>query len=64
MAICEECQGEMLEGSTCLPDPIMISGRPYEPIRWGEERTRGTGTRPKFSWTARWRSVVCTTPGA
>ncbi len=37
MAICAQCEGEMLEGKSCLPDPIIIGGRPYEPIRWGEE---------------------------
>ncbi|HEY3843171.1 MAG TPA: hypothetical protein VGL48_07955 [Acidimicrobiales bacterium] len=38
MAICPQCQGEMMEGISCLSDPISIGGRRYEPVRWGEEK--------------------------
>jgi hypothetical protein len=37
MAICSHCGGEMTEGISCLTDPVVIDGRPYAPIRWGQE---------------------------
>jgi len=37
MAICPHCRGEMTEGISCKPDPIVIHGESYEPVRWGEE---------------------------
>ncbi len=37
VAVCEVCGGEMTEEISCRPDPIIIGGRAYEPIRWGEE---------------------------
>jgi len=40
MAICKICGGEMKDGISCLSDPIVIGGIAYDPIRWGEERTR------------------------
>jgi hypothetical protein len=38
VAVCEVCGGEMMEEISCRSDPIIIEGRAYEPIRWGEER--------------------------
>jgi hypothetical protein len=38
MAICTHCGGEMTEGISCLTDPIVIGGKAYAPIRWGQER--------------------------
>jgi hypothetical protein len=38
MAVCPTCQGEMMEGISCLPDPIRIGDEFFEPIRWGAER--------------------------
>ena len=37
MAICEHCGGEMSDGISCLTDPIVIDGRAYLPVRWGQE---------------------------
>jgi hypothetical protein len=37
MAICVHCGGEMTEGISCLTDPIVIGGRSYLPIRFGQE---------------------------
>jgi len=37
MAICAHCGGEMTEGISCLTDPVMIGGKAYSPIRWGQE---------------------------
>jgi hypothetical protein len=38
MAICQQCEGEMMEGISCLSDPITIGSESFEPIRWGDER--------------------------
>ena len=38
MAVCPHCNGEMKEGISCRPDPIIIGDAAYEPIRWGDER--------------------------
>jgi hypothetical protein len=38
MAVCGACGGEMMDGVSCSSDLIMIDGKGYEPIRWGEER--------------------------
>ena len=37
MAICAHCGGEMTEGISCLTDPVIIDGKVYAPIRWGQE---------------------------
>ena len=37
MAICSHCGGEMTEGISCLTDPVIIDGRAYAPIPWGQE---------------------------
>ncbi len=37
MAICSQCGGEMTEGISCLTDPVVIDGRAYSPIPWGQE---------------------------
>ncbi len=37
MAICSHCGGEMTEGISCLTDPIVIDGKAYAPVRWGQE---------------------------
>ena len=37
MAVCPYCNGEMMEGISCRPDPIMSGDTIYEPIRWGDE---------------------------
>ena len=37
MAICAHCGGEMTEGISCLTDPVMIRGKAYSPVRWGQE---------------------------
>jgi len=37
MGMCPQCEGEMMEGISCLSDPIIIGGDPFEPIRWGDE---------------------------
>ena len=37
MAICSHCGGEMTEGISCLTDPVIIGGRAYAPIPWGQE---------------------------
>jgi hypothetical protein len=37
MAICARCGGETTDGISCLTDPISIGGRPYAPVRWGQE---------------------------
>ena len=37
MAICSHCGGEMMEGISCLTDPVIIGGRSYAPIPWGQE---------------------------
>jgi hypothetical protein len=37
MAICSHCGGEMAEGISCLTDPVVIGGRSYAPIPWGQE---------------------------
>ena len=38
MAVCPQCEGEMMEEVSCLSDPIPIGGDFFEPIRWGDER--------------------------
>jgi hypothetical protein len=40
MAICPQCEGEMMDEISCLSDPISICGDFFEPIRWGNERKR------------------------
>ena len=37
MAICSHCGGEMTDGISCLTDPVVIDGKPYAPVRWGQE---------------------------
>jgi len=37
MAICARCGGEMTDGISCLTDPIVIGGKAYAPVRWGQE---------------------------
>ena len=37
MAICSHCGGEMTDGISCLTDPVVIDGRAYAPVRWGQE---------------------------
>ncbi len=37
MATCEICQRNMSEGISCSFDPLIIDGRPFEPIRCGDE---------------------------
>jgi hypothetical protein len=46
MAVCGECGGEMLDGVSCKTDLIMIDGKGYEPIRWGEEKRSKRWTLP------------------
>lgn len=41
MSTCTLCNREMKETVTCLPDPLFIRCRLYEPIRWGDERRYG-----------------------
>ena len=48
MAICPLCDGEMLDGVSCLPDPVVINGHNYEPIRWGSERGFGRWKQPEL----------------
>jgi hypothetical protein len=38
MAVCGLCGGEMTEGVSCTPAPLVLHGQPYEPVRWGAER--------------------------
>ena len=38
MAVCPICRGEMLDEISCSPDPLIIDGELYEPVRWGDER--------------------------
>jgi hypothetical protein len=38
MAMCRQCNGEMMEEISCLSDPIAMCGGLFEPIRWGDER--------------------------
>jgi len=44
MAICRQCGGEMIDGISCLSDPIFIAGKAYAPVRFGQER----GPRLRF----------------
>jgi hypothetical protein len=37
MATCDICQRNMSEGISCSFDPLIIEGRPFEPIRCGDE---------------------------
>jgi len=37
MAICTRCGGETTDGISCLTDPIIIGGKSYAPVRWGQE---------------------------
>jgi hypothetical protein len=37
MAICSHCGGEMTEGISCLTDPVIIGGKAYAPIPFGQE---------------------------
>ncbi len=37
MAICLHCGGEMTEGISCLTDPVIINGKAYATIPWGQE---------------------------
>lgn len=45
MAVCPYCSQEMLVAESCDPRPIMIGGRPYEPVRYGTERGWGRPRR-------------------
>jgi hypothetical protein len=38
MAMCPQCEGEMMDEISCLSDPIPVGGDFFEPIRWGDER--------------------------
>jgi hypothetical protein len=38
MAMCPQCEGEMMDEISCLSEPIPIGGDFFEPIRWGDER--------------------------
>ena len=40
MAMCPQCEGEMMEEISCLSEPIPIGGDFFEPIRWGDEKKR------------------------
>ena len=40
MAVCPQCEGEMMEEISCLSEPIPIGGDFFEPIRWGDEKRR------------------------
>ena len=40
MAMCPQCEGEMMGEISCLSEPISIGGDFFEPIRWGDERKR------------------------
>ena len=64
MAICSHCGGEMTEGISCLTDPVVIDGRAYAPIRWGQELRPGTATSPRNAATAGRRWAGSTTPVA
>jgi len=48
MAVCPHCNGEMTERISCKADPIVIAGRAYSPIRWGEERRPKSWPQPDF----------------
>lgn len=37
MAVCPYCAKEMLDVDGCSDQPIVISGEPYRPIRYGHE---------------------------
>ena len=37
MPICSHCGGEMTDGISCLTDPVIIGGKAYAPVRWGQE---------------------------
>ncbi len=37
MAICSHCGGEMTEGISCLTDPVVIDGKAFARVRWGQE---------------------------
>ena len=38
MAVCEYCEGEMLDEISCRTDSLMVDGVIVQPILWGEER--------------------------
>jgi hypothetical protein len=38
MAMCPQCEGEMMDEVSCLSEPIPIGADFFEPIRWGDER--------------------------
>ena len=40
MAVCPQCEGEMMEEISCLSEPIPIGGDFFDPIRWGDEKKR------------------------
>jgi hypothetical protein len=37
MAVCAHCGGETTEGISCLTDPVVVDGRAYAPVRFGQE---------------------------
>jgi hypothetical protein len=37
MAVCQYCNQEMMTAEGCVPEPIVISGESYEPVRYGSE---------------------------
>ena len=37
MALCAHCGGEVNDGISCLTDPVVIDGRAYQRVRWGQE---------------------------
>jgi hypothetical protein len=38
MAMCPQCEGEMMDEISCLSDPIPVGGDFFDPIRWGDEK--------------------------
>lgn len=45
MARCNYCGLDMSDADGCTDDPIVIDGRAYQPVRYGEERTRWDPSR-------------------
>jgi hypothetical protein len=42
MANCPTCKQEMKLTVSCTPEPLVIHGRLYEPLRWSDEKRYGT----------------------
>ena len=64
MAICSHCGGEMTEGISCLTDPVVIEGRAYVPIPWGQELRPRHRYEPEDCRDCGTPSVGCTIRGA